>query len=203
MAAVVVGDFSSRELWNIYSAIIEGNAGVNSLLDQGELFEVFNGDFMGAGVKIQSLFEQKSGSQRSVAYMLMSKNNAITADLLDDLQSTLYTGSMTEYVVKTLNNTGLLIKQGAVQLRGLTIVNPNTYDVWLKFYDKASAPTIGTDTTINKFQVPANGSIIIDTTAQVKNKTILGLGVGITKNYLDTDVVAVATNCELFLQYKF
>lgn len=171
-------------------------------LTQSELYEVFNGDLAPSGVKIGSLYEQKSGSQRSVAYMLMSKNNVITADLLDDLQATLYTGNLLSYVKKDLNSTGVLISASARKLLGLTIINPNTYDVWLKFYDKATAPTVGTDATVNKIQVPASGSVIIDTTAQVKNVLTTGLGVAVTKVYLDSDTTAVATNCELFLSYK-
>jgi len=199
MAFAAVEDFSSAELWYIYEALTSG--GTSTGLNQGELFEVFNGDFVGPN-KINSLYEQKSGQQRSVAYMLMSKANNIAADLLEDLQVTLYTQNLTNYVNKTLNNSGVLIIDGIAKLHGFTIVNPNTYDVWLKVYDKAIAPTLGTDATINKFQIPANGSLIIDTTAQVKNTTTLGLGVAVSKFYLDSDATAIVTNCELFLQYK-
>lgn len=180
-----------------------GAAGTSGTgVTEAEVFEVFNGNFTGPN-KISSLYEQKSGSQISTADMLISKNNQITADLLDDLQLSLYTANLQEYVKKDLDATGVLIKQGLVRLHGLTIINPNTYDVWLKFYNKATAPTVGTDSTINKFQVPANGSIIIDTTAQIKNICSVGLGVAVTKNYLDSDVTAIVTNCELFLTYKF
>lgn len=54
----------------------------------------------------------------------------------------------------------LVASAAGLYIRGFNIINPNTSDVYVKFYDATAAnTTVGTTTPILTLFVPANGSV--------------------------------------------
>jgi hypothetical protein len=90
----------------------------------------------------------------------------------------------------TVNNT--LVSATARLLRSLDIYNEAPYAVYIKLYDKATAPVAGTDTPFWTIPLPANSGYSKEFIwgRPVSN----GLGYAITKNKADTDTTAVAIN---------
>lgn len=86
------------------------------------------------------------------------------------------------------NSTSL--KASAGQLYNLDVFNVAAYDVFLKFYNKASAPTVGTDVPIWTIPIKAGAGY---SNAFVAGKTFsTGIAYAITKLQADTDTTAVA-----------
>lgn len=175
-------------------------------ITESETFEVFNGNFA-APNKISSLFEQKSGNERSVAYMLMSKSNKILADLLEESITTTdiraadllyYLNPFAPYIgsTKHVNLTSKELVRGTWSaLVGLNVYNPNATTVFLRFYDAATtaAVTIGTTATEYLIQIPPLSTVILENTNSIKKNFVNGIVIAPTTGYLDTDTTAPAT----------
>lgn len=86
-----------------------------------------------------------------------------------------------------------LVKAGAAIVGYLHVTNTAASARFVKLYDKATAPTVGTDTPIHTFAIPAGycGSLGIPESGI---RTSLGLGLGITAAIADTDTTAIAAN---------
>jgi hypothetical protein len=78
----------------------------------------------------------------------------------------------------------------------LTAANINDQEVFLKVYDKATAPTVGTDVPVYTFLIPGNtrgsGTNIPLPEGGIEFKK--GLGIAITGNIADSDTTAVLAN---------
>lgn len=108
----------------------------------------------------------------------------------------------TNYRVLSLNTTnGALIKGFPALVQGITIHNTGTI-AFVKLYNKATAPTVGTDTPLMTIPVAATtGSVVISFPAGVTFGT--GLGIAITGAIGDSDTTAVAANqVTVNLQYN-
>ncbi len=91
-----------------------------------------------------------------------------------------------------------LVFGGPCRLRSFVFCNNAIYPVFVKFYDKATAPTVGTDTPVFKITVPAGAS------ANLPGANISfdgapipfanGLGYAITTAIADSDATAVAAD---------
>lgn len=81
------------------------------------------------------------------------------------------------------------LKASAGNIYGIHVFNVAAYDVFLKLYNKASAPTVGTDTPVWTIPVKAGGGF----SANFPVGTPFGLGIAyaITKLQADTDTTAV------------
>lgn len=88
------------------------------------------------------------------------------------------------------------IKSSAGQLYGFIITNINASARFVKLYNKASAPTIGTDTPVMTLQIPGNssgsGMVAAEFVSGIAFGT--GIGIGITANVADTDTTAISAN---------
>lgn len=102
----------------------------------------------------------------------------------------------------TTNST--LIKSSTGNLYFLSVSNVNAAVRYLKVYNKATAPTVGTDTPIFTFLIPGNtagaGSNLCIPTIGINFS--LGLGIGITTGVADSDTGAVAAN-EIVVNYGY
>ncbi len=85
---------------------------------------------------------------------------------------------------------GISLKAAAGTLEELALFNTSASAIYVKFYDKATAPVVGTDTPVFTLQVPANGSLPIP--AGIGKPFVNGIGYGITGAAADTDATAVA-----------
>jgi len=75
----------------------------------------------------------------------------------------------------------------------LAIFNNTAAVKFIKFYDKATAPTVGTDTPKIRLILPASGMILLSSFAGWGQFT-LGLGYGMTGAVGDADVTVLVAN---------
>lgn len=90
---------------------------------------------------------------------------------------------------------GTNIKGSAGQIYTIVAHNTNAAVRYLKVYNKATAPTVGTDTPVLTFPIPGNAAgagFVIDTTMGISFAT--GIGIGLTTGVADADTGAVAAN---------
>ena len=90
----------------------------------------------------------------------------------------------------TTNATSVTAKP--TQLSSYQFYNGAAYAVFVKFYDKASAPTVGTDTPKFTVGIPATSQRTYDGEHAVMFQ--LGLAYAITKAVADSDTTAVAAD---------
>jgi hypothetical protein len=99
----------------------------------------------------------------------------------------------------TTNSTN--VKASAGQLYGYTLSNANAAVRYVKFYNKATAPTCGTDTPVLTVLVPAGASV----SRSFPVGAVYGSGIGLcaTTGLADNDTGAVgASDLSLDLDYK-
>jgi hypothetical protein len=85
-----------------------------------------------------------------------------------------------------------LVKNTHGNLYAVDIGNGGTVDAWIKFYNKATAPVIGTDTPVFTSYIPKGTARTISYSTPYG--FTVGLGYGITGAAADTDTTAVALN---------
>ena len=86
-----------------------------------------------------------------------------------------------------------LVRTGSANVIQITASNINAAIRYLKIYDKATAPTVGTDTPILTIPIPATGIVNLVGSESGINVS-LGLGLAITAAAADSDTTAVAAN---------
>jgi hypothetical protein len=111
------------------------------------------------------------------------------------------TGGYTIYRNISLLATGISVKGSAGQVYGWYIANNASSVRYVKFYNKATAGTVGTDTPVLTIPVPANGAANIE--FQTGIAFSLGISVGATTGIADSDVAApTANDCVVNLLYS-
>ena len=86
-----------------------------------------------------------------------------------------------------------LISAAARSVKKIRAVNTSAAAVYVKIYDKATAPTVGTDVPVLNITVPAKGSVNLEFKDSMFVLTS-GLGIGITGAKIYTDTTAVGLN---------
>jgi hypothetical protein len=84
------------------------------------------------------------------------------------------------------------VKASAGQVFGWYISNANAAARFLKLYNKASAPTVGTDTPVMTIQIPAGAAANVEFSHGIAFAT--GIALALTANVADADTSAVAAN---------
>lgn len=115
--------------------------------------------------------------------------------------SPLKTAATNYRVLSAATTNGALIKATPALLQGVTIHNTGTI-AFVKLYNKATAPTVGTDTPLMTIPVAATtGSVVISFPAGIVFET--GLGIAITGAIGDSDTTSVGANqVTVNLQYN-
>jgi hypothetical protein len=95
------------------------------------------------------------------------------------------------------NTTGISIKGTAGTVYGVRVFNNSTTVAYAKLYNKATAPTCGTDTVVDQIMIPANASgagavVPMGGPAGVAYGT--GIGLCITTGFADSDTTAPAAS---------
>ena len=83
-------------------------------------------------------------------------------------------------------------KGSAGQLYGWYLYNNTSSAKFFKFYNKASSPTVGTDTPARTISIPANGGSNIEFSMGIPMAT--GIAYAITGGIADSDTTSVAAN---------
>lgn len=86
------------------------------------------------------------------------------------------------------------VKGSAGNLYGGVLCNTTASNLFFKFYNKASAPTVGTDTPYFTAMVPANGVVELDLAADIGTRFSTGLAYAITGAVADSDTTSVAAD---------
>jgi len=92
-----------------------------------------------------------------------------------------------------VNTTGALISAGPHSLMGYYMANIATSVRYVKFYDKATAPSVGTDTPVMTIPLPAGGAANL-LPGGIGWPFTLGLGIGATTAAADVSTAAPAAN---------
>lgn len=90
----------------------------------------------------------------------------------------------------TTNATSVKASAGVVQ--AIYVNNANAAVRYLKLYNKASAPTVGTDTPVATFAIPASGAINPQFFGGLNFDT--GIAFALTTGIADSDTAAVSAN---------
>lgn len=93
------------------------------------------------------------------------------------------------HAVAAASTNATSLKASAGQLYGASIYNNATYPVYWKFYNKASSPTVGTDTVV--FEVPVQSGT--EREIHTEQGIVFGTGIAyaLTKGITDADTTAV------------
>ena len=109
------------------------------------------------------------------------------------------TGGSTPYhTLSAASTNATSVKSAAVQMYGYSISNTASTVRYVKFYDKATAPTVGTDTPKHTVQIPGNGTVLHAYPEGVKFAN--GFAWATTTGVADTDTGAVGAN-DLVVDY--
>lgn len=92
-----------------------------------------------------------------------------------------------------LDETGVLVKGGPGQVFGWYLYNAAASVRYVKLYDKATAPTVGTDTPLLTICLPANGGANVFLGPPGIQFT-LGIGWGCVTAVADNSTAAPSTN---------
>jgi hypothetical protein len=108
-------------------------------------------------------------------------------------QSPTTTGGCSIYrSISLVTSPGICIKASAGQVYGWYIANNASSVRYVKFYNKATAPTVGTDTPVMTLAVPANAAANVAYPHGIAFAT--GIGIGATTGVADNDTTAPSAN---------
>lgn len=100
----------------------------------------------------------------------------------------------TQFIKAAASTNATSVKASAGNIFGLCVVNNSSAVKFLKLYNKASAPTVGTDVPVVVFGIAANGGqVSIDHTWNIPRFST-GIAYAITGAVGDTDTTTVAAN---------
>ena len=85
------------------------------------------------------------------------------------------------------------VKASAGTVFNVLCSNTGAAAAYVKFYNKATAPTVGTDVPVITITVPASGTVLLPTSL-VGIRFTTGIGLAITNLAADSDTTAVAAN---------
>lgn len=112
-------------------------------------------------------------------------------------------GLSTTKLVSAAGTNATSVKASAGQLYNVQAFNTNASSLrYLKLYNKTSPPTVGTDTPLNTWLIPANGSGVV---IEMSNGLACSAGIAfaITGGMADSDTTAIAAaEVVVNLQYK-
>lgn len=146
-----------------------------------------------------------AASAAPVAVEVMSGNVASVALIGDvNFQGRATTGGFsTVRVVSLATTNGANVKATAGRVYFGMAVNTTAAVKYVKFYNKATTPTVGTDTPVLTIQIPANSSMSISDAVGVYGLFCsAGIGYGITGAAADSDTTAVAAG-DVILHFSY
>lgn len=99
---------------------------------------------------------------------------------------------LTKLINSAATNNAQRIQNKGTSLWALNCFNAGGAAAYVKLYDKADAPVVGTDTPALVLAVPTVGNARLDLGQAMQFRN--GLGIGIVTGAADTDNTAVAAN---------
>lgn len=101
-------------------------------------------------------------------------------------------GCTTYYLTSAATTNGVNVKASAGNIYSIIATNTNAAVRYLRLYNVAGAPTVGTTATFACFALPGNGGIVIPLANSLKFTT--GIAISLTTGAADTNTGAVAAD---------
>lgn len=110
-------------------------------------------------------------------------------------------GTSSKHFVAAATTNATSLKASPGQVYGVNIFNAAAYPIYLKFYDKASAPTVGTDPIVRTVACQAGQSTVVPFDRGMVFAT--GIAYACIKDITDAGTtVLVANDCVVGIDYK-
>jgi hypothetical protein len=109
--------------------------------------------------------------------------------------------TMSSYILAATTNSQLVIT-GTKNLFTIDVSNDSATKFWLKLYNKATAPTVGTDVPVLRYLVPANTMLEIQIPQYYGAYFSLGIGYATTGLVADADTTAITAGSVVTVTYK-
>lgn len=166
----------------------------NTILNAGAGGDTVSTDDIGGGVKVQRVKAQFGGDG--------SATDVSTANPLPTAQYPVTAGGGSDYhKVSAGSNNAVNIKNAAGQVYGIQGMNIAAYPVYVKLYDKATAPNPAADTPIRTIAMQAGVRCDDDIPNGLAFAT--GISIAIVKGIADNDNTAVVlSDCVVDVDYK-
>lgn len=104
-------------------------------------------------------------------------------------------GCLINRLVSAATTNATSVKGSAGQVYGVIAVNTNSSARYLKLYNKASAPTVGSDTPVITIALPGSGGVAFSMAQGIAFST--GIAFALTTGAADADTGAVALSEQL------
>lgn len=114
--------------------------------------------------------------------------------------STLGSYSSKGKLISAATTNATSVKNSATNIGKITAENVSASIIYLKLYDKASAPTVGTDTPFHTFALSPSSQRVLDFPQGLRLTT--GFAFAITGAIADTDTTAIAAN-DVIINYEY
>lgn len=106
-------------------------------------------------------------------------------------------------LISAASTNAALVKNAAGVLNGGIVVNTGTNVAYLKFYNKASVPAVGTDIPVYTIPILPSGYVDINAlTGTVGDRFTTGIAYAITGGYADNDTTAVSAG-QVFVNLNY
>ncbi len=119
---------------------------------------------------------------------------------VQEVGGSLATGTTITKLAAAASTNATSVKASAGNLISFVATNTAAYAVFVKFYNKASAPTVGTDVPLYTFMIPTLSTVQFEPTISKRFST--GLAFAITKLVADSDATVLIAN-DLLLTYEW
>lgn len=113
-----------------------------------------------------------------------------------------YSATGTNYALVTAASTNAaLMITGSRHLTEITVSNPTATGTFVKLYNKATAPTVGTDVPLMTIPCPA-GQTVVYSWGSMGKRFALGIGVAATAAAAATDTAATVAGVQISSTYR-
>jgi len=111
------------------------------------------------------------------------------------ISGSITTGAIPFKLISAATTNGTNVKASLGTIYGVQVINTNAAVRYLKFYDKATAPSVGSDVPVKVITIPGNtagaGAVIA---FPVGVAFLVGISFALTTGAPDSDTGAVAAN---------
>jgi hypothetical protein len=141
------------------------------------------------------------GESRTDLALPVTVQNTAVVTLNPAASAYTYGSTMASYILAATTNSQLVVT-GAKNLFTIDVSNDSSTKFWLKLYNKASAPTVGTDVPVMRFLVPANTVQEFVIPQHYGAYFSLGIGFATTGAVADSDTTAITAGSVVNINYK-
>ncbi len=108
------------------------------------------------------------------------------------LTPTIDQGLSQHRLISAATTNATVVKASQGNIYNIQAFNNGVAAAYLKFYNIATSPTVGTTTTVKVLMLPPGGGLTVDSSAGIQFAT--GISYSIVTNLVDTDATAIAIN---------